>query len=111
MWLVWGLMQGLKGFLSFLSAPVMGALSDAWGRKHFLLLTVASTCLPLPFLFFDNLWPYVLAGLWRLLHPRHPPLPVSISGLFAVTFSIVFAYVSDITSEADRSAAFGQVPQ
>ena len=33
---------------------------------------------------------------------------MSISGAFAVTFSIVFAYVSDITSDADRSAAYGQ---
>ena len=33
----------------------------------------------------------------------------SISGIFAVTFSVVFAYVSDVTEVADRSAAFGLV--
>ena len=33
----------------------------------------------------------------------------SISGIFAVTFSVVFAYVSDVTEEAERSAAFGLV--
>ena len=66
MWLVWGLMQGLKGFLSFLSAPILGALSDAFGRKHFLLLTVFSTCIPLPLLFFNNLWPHVLAGQYNI---------------------------------------------
>lgn len=34
---------------------------------------------------------------------------VAISGIFAVTFSIVFAYVADCTSEVDRSSAYGLV--
>ncbi|VDK60755.1 unnamed protein product, partial [Gongylonema pulchrum] len=34
-----GLILGVKGFLSFLSAPLLGAVSDKWGRKPFLLLT------------------------------------------------------------------------
>ncbi|EDQ85353.1 uncharacterized protein MONBRDRAFT_38869 [Monosiga brevicollis MX1] len=95
MWLVLGLTQGLKGFLSFLSAPLLGAMSDRYGRKLFLLITVACTCIPLPFLLFNNLWWHVIA--------------VAVSGAFAVTFSIVFAYVSDVTSDEERSAAFGQV--
>ena len=95
MWLVLGLTQGLKGFLSFLSAPLLGSMSDKYGRKPFLLLTVACTCLPLPFLLFHNLWLHVIA--------------VAASGAFAVTFSIVFAYVSDVTTAEERSAAFGQV--
>ncbi len=40
--------QGIKGMLSFLSAPLIGALSDIWGRKFFLLLTVFFTCAPIP---------------------------------------------------------------
>lgn len=95
MWLVLGLMQGVKGLLSFLSAPLIGALSDSWGRKPFLLLTVGCTCLPLPFLFVSNLWWHVSI--------------VAVSGAFAVTFSVVFAYVSDVTEPEDRSAAFGAV--
>ena len=34
---------------------------------------------------------------------------LSVSGAFAVTFSVVFAYVADVTEEADRSAAYGLV--
>lgn len=95
MWLVLGLTQGLKGLLSFFSAPLIGALSDVWGRKPFLLLTVGCTCLPLPFLLVPNMWWHVLA--------------VAVSGAFAVTFSVVFAYVSDVTQSNERSAAYGQV--
>lgn len=34
---------------------------------------------------------------------------ISISGVFAATFSIVFAYVADVTEEEDRIAAYGLV--
>ena len=42
-----------QGILSFLSAPLIGALSDAWGRKSFLLLSVFFTCAPIPILLFS----------------------------------------------------------
>jgi predicted MFS family arabinose efflux permease len=32
-----------------------------------------------------------------------------VSGLFSVTFSVVLAYVADITDKNDRSAAYGLV--
>ena len=31
------------------------------------------------------------------------------SGVFAVTFSVVFAYVADVTTQDERSAAYGLV--
>lgn len=34
---------------------------------------------------------------------------ISLSGVFAVTFSVVFAYVSDVTSEHERHSAYGLV--
>ncbi|KAK6617465.1 Hippocampus abundant transcript 1 protein [Polyplax serrata] len=34
---------------------------------------------------------------------------ISISGIFAVTFSVVFAYVADVTEEHERSLAYGLV--
>lgn len=34
---------------------------------------------------------------------------ISISGVFAVTFSVVFAYVADVTTVEDRSRAYGLV--
>uniref|UniRef100_A0A3Q3DPP0 Hippocampus abundant transcript-like protein 1 n=1 Tax=Hippocampus comes TaxID=109280 RepID=A0A3Q3DPP0_HIPCM len=89
-----GLIQGVKGFLSFLSAPVIGALSDIWGRKFFLLMTVFFTCAPIPFMRISPWWYFAL---------------IAVSGIFAVTFSVIFAYVADITDEQRRSTAYGLV--
>lgn len=89
-----GLIVGIKGFLSFLSAPLVGALSDVWGRKFFLLLTVFFTCAPIPLMKINTWWYFAM---------------ISISGVFAVTFSVVFAYVADVTEEDERSAAYGLV--
>uniref|UniRef100_A0A667XDI4 Si:ch211-87m7.2 n=1 Tax=Myripristis murdjan TaxID=586833 RepID=A0A667XDI4_9TELE len=89
-----GLVQGVKGFLSFLSAPLIGALSDVWGRKSFLLITVFFTCAPIPLMRISPWWYFAL---------------ISVSGIFAVTFSVIFAYVADITEEHERSTAYGLV--
>ncbi|XP_047447107.1 hippocampus abundant transcript 1 protein [Mugil cephalus] len=89
-----GLVQGVKGFLSFLSAPLIGALSDIWGRKSFLLMTVFFTCAPIPFMRISPWWYFAL---------------ISVSGIFSVTFSVIFAYVADITEEHERSMAYGLV--
>ena len=89
-----GLIQGVKGLLSFLSAPLIGALSDVWGRKPFLMLTVTFTCAPIPLMKFSPWWYFAM---------------LSISGVFSVTFSVIFAYVADVTTDEDRSAAYGLV--
>ncbi|XP_069481770.1 hippocampus abundant transcript-like protein 1 [Ambystoma mexicanum] len=89
-----GLIQGVKGFLSFLSAPLIGALSDVWGRKSFLLVTVFFTCFPIPLMTINPWWYFAM---------------ISVSGVFSVTFSVIFAYVADITQEHERSTAYGLV--
>ncbi|KAF4089450.1 hypothetical protein AMELA_G00066170 [Ameiurus melas] len=89
-----GLIHGVKGLLSFLSAPLIGALSDVWGRKSFLLLTVFFTCAPIPLMKISPWWYFAV---------------ISVSGVFAVTFSVIFAYVADITQEHERSTAYGLV--
>uniref|UniRef100_A0A8C2AGI6 Hippocampus abundant transcript 1a n=2 Tax=Cyprinus carpio TaxID=7962 RepID=A0A8C2AGI6_CYPCA len=83
-----------QGLLSFLSAPLIGALSDVWGRKSFLLLTVFFTCAPIPLMKISPWWYFAV---------------ISMSGVFAVTFSVIFAYVADITQEHERSTAYGLV--
>lgn len=34
---------------------------------------------------------------------------ISMSGAFSVTFSVIFAYVADVTTEHERSTAYGLV--
>lgn len=78
--------------MSFLSAPLIGALSDVWGRKLFLILTVFFTCAPIPLMQINTWWYFAM---------------ISISGVFAVTFSVVFAYVADVipgTGDSDINA-------
>ncbi|XP_053555933.1 hippocampus abundant transcript 1 protein [Bombina bombina] len=89
-----GLIQGVKGFLSFMSAPLIGALSDIYGRKSFLLVTVFFTCFPIPLMKISPWWYFAM---------------ISVSGAFSVTFSVIFAYVADITQEHERSTAYGLV--
>jgi len=89
-----GVIMGVKGFLSFLSAPLIGSLSDVCGRKMFLLLTALFTCIPIPFLLLDATVYFVALAL---------------SGIFSIIFSVAFAYVSDVTSESDRSLGYGLV--
>jgi MFS family permease len=89
-----GLILGVKGLLSFFSAPLVGAMSDVYGRKKFLLLTVFATCMPIPCLKISPWWYFTLFTL---------------SGFFSVTFSVVLAYVADITEKHDRPTACGLV--
>ncbi|XP_059729190.1 hippocampus abundant transcript-like protein 1 isoform X2 [Haemorhous mexicanus] len=89
-----GLIQGVKGILSFLSAPLIGALSDAWGRKYFLLITVFFTCVPIPLMRISPWWYFAM---------------ISVCGIFSVTFSVIFAYVADVTQEHERTTAYGLV--
>ncbi|CAF3121053.1 unnamed protein product [Rotaria socialis] len=89
-----GVIHGIKGLLTFLSSPLLGAYSDIWGRKFFLLLTVFFTCCPIPLMKISPMWYFAL---------------LSISGLFSVTFSVVYAYVADVTDENSRSTAYGLV--
>lgn len=34
---------------------------------------------------------------------------ISVSGIFSVTFSVIFAYVADVTQEHERTTAYGLV--
>ncbi|CAF5188035.1 unnamed protein product, partial [Rotaria magnacalcarata] len=89
-----GVIHGVKGLLTFLSSPLLGAYSDIWGRKPFLLITVFFTCCPIPLMKISPMWYFAL---------------ISVSGLFSVTFSVVYSYVADVTDENSRSSAYGLV--
>jgi DHA1 family tetracycline resistance protein-like MFS transporter len=80
--------------LQFLSAPILGSLSDAIGRRPVLLGSLAAYALD-----------YVLMGfaptLWWLFIGR------ALSGVFSATYPAASAYVADITTPDERAKRFG----
>ncbi len=84
---VWSLMQ-------FVASPVQGALSDHFGRRPVLLVSI-----------FGLGADYVLMAL----APSLAWLFVGrvISGITAASFSTANAYIADITAPKDRAASFG----
>lgn len=84
------------GFTQFLCAPLLGALSDRYGRRLVLLLSIAG----LGTQFFLSA---VVTSLPMLLATR------VIGGLFASNMSVGNAYVADITKPEDRARSFGLV--
>lgn len=81
---------------AFLAAPVLGALSDKYGRRPILIVSVLGSAAG-----------YVMFGLagatWMLVCGR------LIDGLTAGNFSAVFAAVSDSTAPEERGRSFGVV--
>ena len=87
--LVWALMQ-------FLFTPVQGALSDHFGRRPVLLVSMTGLGL-------DYILMALAPNLWWLFVGR------ALSGLTAASFSTANAYIADITPPEKRAAAFGMM--
>uniref|UniRef100_A0A0N5B5E3 MFS domain-containing protein n=1 Tax=Strongyloides papillosus TaxID=174720 RepID=A0A0N5B5E3_STREA len=92
--LINGLSSGGRGLLAFIFAPILGKLTDMYGRKKFLFLTVLATCLPIPFLLHDSQW-YVTIFV--------------VTGLIANSFAVANAYAADITNFSDRHTAYSVI--
>lgn len=84
------------GAAQFLCAPLLGALSDRFGRRPVLLLAIAG--MGLMFL----LTP-IVTSLGALLATR------VFGGALAANFSVANAYVADISSHENRAKSFGKI--
>lgn len=89
-----GLIVASFSLFQFFSAPIMGKLSDQFGRRPMLIISQLSTFLSFIVLGFAN-------SLWMIILSR------VIDGLFGSNRTIAQAYLSDISSKNDRSKAFG----
>jgi MFS transporter, DHA1 family, tetracycline resistance protein len=94
--MVTGLMFSAYPLMQVLAAPVLGRLSDAWGRKPVLLLSIAGTMGALLMLGFSR-------SIWMLFASR------MLDGITGGNISVAQAYMTDITSSEDRGKAFGLV--
>ena len=81
---------------TFFAAPILGALSDKYGRKNILIISLVGSVVG-----------YILFGiggaLWILFLGR------IIDGLTAGNISTLFAYISDSTAPEERTKWFGYV--
>ncbi len=88
------LIIGLFSLLQFISAPIMGRLSDKWGRRPLLIASQISTFVS-----------FVLLARARSVGMLF--ISRAVDGALGSNFTIAQAYISDVSSKKDRSKAFG----
>lgn len=89
-----GLLMATYSLTQFISAPVLGRLSDRIGRKPVLSVSLAGAAGSYLLLAFAS-------ELWMLFAAR------AIGGLMAGNISTAFAYVADVTTPANRAKGMG----
>lgn len=98
-YLVAGVVTALFGLMQFISAPILGELSDMYGRKK--LLTIGVGVLALSQLLFAS--GIALHSLTIILISR------AIAGIAGANFSIAQATIADITTPENRARNFGLI--
>lgn len=91
-----GLLSTVFAVMQFLFGPVLGGLSDRFGRRPVLLVSLVIMAL-------DYLVMAVAGSIWLLLAGR------VVGGITAATQSTANAYMADISGPEDRAANFGLV--
>ncbi|MDB5131090.1 MAG: tetA 4 [Mucilaginibacter sp.] len=89
-----GVLTASFSIAQFFATPVLGSLSDKWGRKPLLAISLAGTCLS--FLLFAE-----AKVLWILFAAR------ILDGLTGGNISVAQAMVADTATTANRAKRFG----
>lgn len=94
---VWGgILATTFAVMQFFFGPVIGALSDRFGRRPILLTSLAVMCL-------DYIVMAVAGTIWLLFATR------VIGGITAATQAAATAYIADISEPGKKAANFGLV--
>jgi len=91
---VLGVVETIKGILAFMTCPLVGKVSDKVGRKICLMCTVVGTTAPVCILAFT-------------LDMRVYMVAQALSGIWAGTFTLTFAYIADCVEAKKRAPAYG----
>lgn len=92
----YGLLVGAYAFTQFVATAVLGRLSDRWGRRPLLLLTMALNAAG--YVAFAYAGSYAVLLISRL-----------VSGFAGGNISVAQAYVADITTPQERSRGMGVI--
>jgi MFS transporter, DHA1 family, tetracycline resistance protein len=93
---IYGLFGTAWALMQFVFSPLLGALSDRYGRRPVLLISMLGLGL-------DYILMAVAPNLAWLFVGR------VISGITSASFSTAYAYIADITAPEKRAQAFGMV--
>ncbi|MDF1804081.1 TCR/Tet family MFS transporter [Thalassovita sp.] len=94
---IWGgILATSFALMQFLFAPLLGRLSDAYGRRPVLLVSLLVMAA-------DYLVMAVAGSIWLLLVGR------IVGGITAATHSTANAYMADISAPKDKAANFGLI--
>jgi DHA1 family tetracycline resistance protein-like MFS transporter len=91
-----GWLMTVYSLAQFLLSPIWGRLSDRFGRRPILLLSLVGTVVSMTLLGFASSLFWLFAG--RIF-----------AGIFTANISTAYAYVADVTSEKDRAKGMGMV--
>ena len=89
-----GVMLALYSAMTFLFSPLLGVLSDRYGRRPVLLVSLAGAAI-------DYLVMAFAPHLWMLVLGR------AIAGLTSANMAVATAYITDISAESERARRFG----
>jgi DHA1 family tetracycline resistance protein-like MFS transporter len=94
---IWtGLIGSLWALMQFVCAPLIGSLSDRFGRRPVILTSAAGLTL-------DWVLMALAPDLWWLVVGR------IIGGITSASATALFAYMADVTAPASRARAFGLI--
>jgi DHA1 family tetracycline resistance protein-like MFS transporter len=93
---VFGLLVSIYAIMQFFCAPILGALSDRFGRRPVILMALAG-------LGFDYVLLTFAPTIWWLVLGR------IVAGLFGATFTPAGAYIADVSPPEKRAANFGLI--
>lgn len=94
---IWtGIIGSLWALMQFVCAPVIGSLSDRFGRRPVILISTAGLAL-------DWVLMALAPNLWWLVVGR------IIGGITSASATALFAYMADVTAPESRARAFGLI--
>jgi len=93
---MFGYFVAVYAFIQFLASPILGSLSDRFGRRPILLSSLLGASIDYVFMALAPTLPLLFVG--RV-----------VSGLTGASMTVANSYIADISDDSNRSANFGMI--